>query len=1212
MSITRLDAALSAAAATLAYSISTGSDRLLVVAISAEDGVDPDATGVDYGGQAMTKVRSELADPGGSVVAFVAVWYLLEAGIAAAVGTTITPTYTEPQTDEIIHAASYAGVKQTSPVVEHKGDNTATSTPNPFTTVDLVEASGNMIFAAGVIGEPLPEGVASWQADLTEQTDQLDSSSASSIADRLSTTEGEIQVELTWVGPVNRAAIISVHFAQVGFAPSCLSEVSATSSAQSSSTSYEVIPGMTLTPGGGDYLAWFTASVNDQDSLPESIFVALFVNGTIVAHTEREIHFDSSLEATTFLLAATHALVQPTDGQAVDVRWRTTRSGPPTTMTVLQRTLNLIKLDAAFVDEATATGDDTTTSTSYVLTGSMTITPGAGKYALFFTASAEGDGTDDDVAFAVFVGGAIVQHTERRWNQEGSITDSEFCYAIAAEVNPTAGQAVEIRWLVEGGTGTVHERTLTLWETDTIQEVSATGDTTTTSAAFALLDSMEITPDADEYLAIFTGYWHSSTPNAHNVDAIIVAAGTEIAHTQRTSGSDGSTPLMDHAIASNGIVTVNGSQAIEVHWRRSFGGTTTGHERTTILISCLAQIDKDAVDTLALEIDEAAGQVAVMIPGADVLALAILEGPPAINVEGAAEETLGLAILEGPPAIDVEGAAQDTLDLAIAEAAAQVAAGLTAEDTLELAIAEAAAQVAAGITGEDTLALAIIEGPTRVDVGLSVEETLALAIAEGAADLLAKADRVDTLALAILEAVDLEAQAEVADAIDLAIVEAAGMVAAGITAEDTLDLAIGEAAVVVASGIIEKVASDTLALAIVEAAAQVDVGVTAEETLALTIAEGVTDLLAAADPIDTTGLTLDELADLRAAASRLDSLDLSLAEVAQVVAAIQASDTLSITIDDAGEVVVEITASDALDLGLAELAELLALLGVSDTLSIVIDDAADLLVFISRSDVLNLAIDDVGEVAVQVTAADDLDLAIIEGAGEVVVGIVANDTLSLAIAEAADLLAILRRADTLNLALVEGAPVIFVEGVAEDTLDLAIIDVATVQVPIEASDLLDLAIDEVSQVVVAIQATDLLSLTVDEINILAGFLNRSDIVGLELGEAAQVAVFLEALDELDLAIDEQAAGLVIAIQAADTLGLSIAEFAQVFNALFAADTLGLAIDEAPADVIKTVGFEGIIVQPFTLVACREAFFTLEVVREVKFTLQIEGSGEQIP
>ena len=100
------------------------------------------------------------------------------------------------------------------------------------------------------------------------------------------------------------------------------------------------------------------------------------------------------------------------------------------------------------------------------------------------------------------------------------------------------------------------------------------------------------------------------------------------------------------------------------------------------------------------------------------------------------------------------------------------------------------------------------------------------------------------------------------------------------------------------------------------------------------------------------------------------------------------------------------------------------------------------------------------------------------------------------------------------------------------------------------------------------------------------------------------------------------AQVVAVLTAADSLGISIGEVAQVFNALAVADSLGLAIAEAPADVFKEIAFEGVIVQPFTLVACREAAFTLPVVREaaftlpvvreVQFTLQIEGSGEQIP
>lgn len=1207
-----MDTAASGAGATLAYSISAGSDRLLVVALSAEDATDPVVSDVDYGGQAMTLVRSEIANPGSGTRAYVSVWYLLESGIAAAVGTTITPNYSGVNDSETISAASYAGVRQSSPVIEHQGDNTAGSTPNPFTTVDLVESSGNLILAAGANGN---DTTASWQADLTEQTDQQDGSSTGSMADRLSTTEGSVTVELTWASQ-NRACIISVHFAQVGAEPSCLREVSGTGSPTSTSTSYVVIPGMEMTPGGGDYLAWFTTSVNGTGGLPGSIFIALFVDGTIVAHTEREIHFDSSMEDTTFLLAATHALVQPTDGQAVDIRWR---ASSLTTMTVLQRTLNLIKLDAADVNEATATGDDTTTSSSYTAMDSMQITPGPGKFALFFTTSAEGDGTDDDVAMAVFVDGVILQHTERLIEQEGSITDSEFVYAIACEVNPGAGEVVEIRWHSQGGaTATVHERTLTLWKTEQIQEASATGSTTTTSDTFGLLDSMELTPEAGEYLAIFSAYWEGSSSSAHDLDAIIVEGTTEIPHTQRTSGSDGSTPSMDHVVASNGIVNLDGIENLEIHWRRVDAGTATCHDRTVILISCLAVVEKDAIDTVDLAIDEGVAGLQVQVGPVDTLALAILEGPPAIDVEGVALDDLDLALGEEAAGAS-EAEVTDTLDLAVLEGPTEVAAGLTAEDDLDLAILEGPAEVAAGIVAQDTLALAIAEATAEILVGVQAIDTLDLALLEQAV-LDAAAEVADTLDLAIAEVAQVVVTIVAQDVLDLAIAEAAALVAAGLTTEDTLDLAIAEAAEVVASGVIEKVAADTLGLAIIEAAAQVAVGLTVEDSLGLSIAEGVADLLAKADPVDTTGLTADEISNLLAAASRLDGLDLALGELAEVAAAIDSFDTLSITIDDAGQVTVAIDAADNLDLALAELAQLLALLGASDTLDIVLDEAAQVLALIARSDTLSIVIDDAGQVAVQVTASDQLDLAIIEGPGQVVVGIVAADTLALAIAEASQVLAFLQRADTLNLALVEGVPVLFATASAEDTIDLAIDDQATVQVPIEASDLLALAIDEISQVVVAIQATDLLALTVDEIQTLAGFLNRSDIAGLALGEDAQVAVFLQALDTLDLAIDD-ASDLVVALQAADALDISIAEFSQLFLALSAADTLGLRIDEV-SDVFKETAFDGVIVQPFTLVACREAAFTLvacrEVpitlvaAREVQFTLQIEGSGEQIP
>ena len=1154
MSITRLDTAASAAASTLAYSVSAGSDRLLVVQVHNEwdpESVDDDVTAVDYGGQAMVKVRFEAGVEVGHTIGS-STWYLLDAEIALAVGTTITPTFSNPGnvSDPMVHAASYEGARQDAQVVvEHKGDAVIGASPDPITTIDLIESSGNLLVAGGAIGEPLPEGtVSSWSAAMTEQTDQLSTSAASSYADRLATTEDNQDIELNWVGPVNRQSINSVHFAQVGFSPSCLREASATANATSSATAYELIPGMTLTPGGGDFLAWFSASVNADVGLPESIFVAIFVNGVIVAHTEREIHFDSSLDGgAIFLSAATHALVQPTDGQVVDIRWRVTSGA--TTMTVRHRTLNLIKLDAADVDEATATADDTTTSASYVQMDSMTLTPGAGKFALFFTCSAEANAPGALVEAAVFVNGVLVAHTNRQLFMESSIDPNEECIAIACEVNPGASEVVEIRWKTSGGTATVHERTLTLWETEQIQEVSSSADTTTTSPTFVLLDSMTLTPVADEYLVIFSSSWESTSLNASFLEGIIEEAGVEVPHSERRSGSDNSTEDTAYPVASNGIVNVDGAELVEFHVRRSVSGTMTIHERTMILISCLAVVEKVAEDDLDLEIDPEVAEVTVALTAQDLLDLGIDEATALLLGLIQPEDTTGLSQDEIAQIL-ADAERLDDIDIDLAEDA-QVQAGLTAEDDLDLEILEGPGLVTVAIEVSDILDLEINEDVANL-LGLIAPVDLTGLTVDEVAEVLAAADRLDTLDLSLGEVVELLGILDRDDLLDLDLDEDA-QVAVIILATDTLDLEINEdPGVVVIVGAVEKVAFDDLDLEINEDPAEVSVGITDDDTLDLSVIEvAPTDLLGLIEPEDTTGASVDELAEILARAERLDTLDIDLGE------------------------------------------------------------AADLLALLVRFDDLDLEIqEDAGQVVVGITDDDTLDLDITEGPGLVAVGIQVDDTLNLALIEPTDLLAFLERADTLNLALVEGVPLVFVSLSRDDLLDIALDEQSNVviseQIDIVAADTLDLAIVEaVGQVVVAIQATDLLDLSIAEVAQVVGFLNRQDILDLDLDDQAQVVVFIQAADQLDIEILD-ASDLVIPIQVADTLDIDLAEFSQVFNAISVLDTLNLELSDEDA-FIQTFqpDFEGIITKTITLQTLLECRIKMVMTRSVRFTLEID-------
>lgn len=112
-------------------------------------------------------------------------------------------------------------------------------------------------------------------------------------------------------------------------------------------------------------------------------------------------------------------------------------------------------------------------------------------------------------------------------------------------------------------------------------EVSATADTTTTSTTDVLIASMTITPVAGTYLV-----WFSTTVD-HSAQSVAVvvsiySGGTLKADSVRSPvprfngiGANSLTPMA----STQGVVTVNGSQAIEARWKTA-SGTATAHQRT--------------------------------------------------------------------------------------------------------------------------------------------------------------------------------------------------------------------------------------------------------------------------------------------------------------------------------------------------------------------------------------------------------------------------------------------------------------------------------------------------------------------------------------------------------------------------------------------------------------------------------------------------------
>lgn len=211
--VSRLGAAASADTPTLAHTVPAGQNRMLVACFSHEINGQTAVTSVDYGGQAMVQaVQLDTPDSGFSAGA--SIWYLLEAEIAAASTNIITPTYSTGPAQSIIHAQAYAGVNQTGGATTNPATNSAESnesTPNPL-IADLTETDDGAVVAINASGNNSSTIWLGGATGMTERTDQNAGSSHSSMADRLSDSNSNVDIEGT-VANQNRAVTCSASFA---------------------------------------------------------------------------------------------------------------------------------------------------------------------------------------------------------------------------------------------------------------------------------------------------------------------------------------------------------------------------------------------------------------------------------------------------------------------------------------------------------------------------------------------------------------------------------------------------------------------------------------------------------------------------------------------------------------------------------------------------------------------------------------------------------------------------------------------------------------------------------------------------------------------------------------------------------------------------------------------------------------------------------------
>ena len=356
---------------------------------------------------------------------------------------------------------------------------------------------------------------------------------------------------------------------------------------------YELMADMKhVNPTSGDWMVLFSCSVSGND-VSDNIFAAIFKNGTIIEASKRRFTVENSLDTDDdYMLAITYQ-VNVNGSEDIEVRWKYT--APTSIGKTHERNLTMMSAPSGDFDQVTSTTPDTTSSTSYTVITGMTITPGADDYVAFFTSnwfnSTAAGG--EDFSFAVFVGGTIVQHTERSVTGEGSWGGSPVAYsqiAIFAKVSPTGGQAVDVRWIRTGGTGsiTVDDRALTLLRRDAadISEFSSTVACSTTSTSDIQVCNATLTPGAGDWIGCFsTSFGHTASISVlHPHEFSFYVNDVRVADTVRDQDTNDSFDgEMRQVALTMGKLSPTAGQTVKAQWIASQSTERTALEITMVL-----------------------------------------------------------------------------------------------------------------------------------------------------------------------------------------------------------------------------------------------------------------------------------------------------------------------------------------------------------------------------------------------------------------------------------------------------------------------------------------------------------------------------------------------------------------------------------------------------------------------------------------------------
>lgn len=189
-----------------AYSVGSGNNRLIVVAVSDASGSVGTVTSITWGGQPLTLARAQ----SGVTLVREEIWYLNESGISAARGAcnyNFVVTWSTGPTAEAFVALTLKDVDQTSPITASNGATAnATTVSLPSTSV----SADDIIIYVSASNANRTHTPAGTYIELNEQT--ISSATTLAISSKQITANGTESPTATWTSPNSRLVIAGVAF----------------------------------------------------------------------------------------------------------------------------------------------------------------------------------------------------------------------------------------------------------------------------------------------------------------------------------------------------------------------------------------------------------------------------------------------------------------------------------------------------------------------------------------------------------------------------------------------------------------------------------------------------------------------------------------------------------------------------------------------------------------------------------------------------------------------------------------------------------------------------------------------------------------------------------------------------------------------------------------------------------------------------------------